>query len=75
MLWALSEAELGTHILTAAPKITVVVPTYNERDNLPLLTAQLASLGIANFHILVVDDNYLMGPASSQIGWPETPVG
>ncbi|MGO4247800.1 polyprenol monophosphomannose synthase [Paenarthrobacter sp. RAF54_2] len=43
--------------MTAAPKITVVVPTYNERDNLPLLTAQLASLGIENLHVLVVDDN------------------
>ena len=58
MLWAISEAELGTNVLTAAnPKITVVVPTYNERDNLPLLAAQLDSLGIPNLNVLVVDDS------------------
>ncbi|MDR6988452.1 dolichol-phosphate mannosyltransferase [Paenarthrobacter nitroguajacolicus] len=39
------------------PKITVVVPTYNERENLPVLVAQLNSLGIANLKVLVVDDN------------------
>ncbi|MGO4431935.1 polyprenol monophosphomannose synthase [Paenarthrobacter sp. RAF9] len=50
--------ELGTHVLTAEnPKITVVVPTYNERENLPTLVAQLDALGITNLNILVVDDN------------------
>lgn len=38
-------------------KITVVVPTYNERDNLPTLVALLAQLGMPNLHVLVVDDN------------------
>ncbi|GAA4263048.1 polyprenol monophosphomannose synthase [Dactylosporangium darangshiense] len=38
-------------------KITVVVPTYNERDNLPKLVAELAALAMPNLHILVVDDN------------------
>jgi len=51
------ESELGTYILIAAPKVTVAVPTYNERENLPLLTAQLSSLGVPNLHVLVVDDN------------------
>lgn len=37
--------------------ITVVVPTYNERENLPVLVAQLESLGMPNLHVLVVDDN------------------
>jgi dolichol-phosphate mannosyltransferase len=41
----------------AAPKITVVVPTYNERDNLPKLVDLLNALGLPNLHILVVDDN------------------
>ncbi|MFC0432835.1 polyprenol monophosphomannose synthase [Kutzneria buriramensis] len=40
-----------------APKITVVVPTYNERDNLPVLVGRLRELGVANLHVLVVDDN------------------
>jgi dolichol-phosphate mannosyltransferase len=38
-------------------KITVVVPTYNERENLPLLVGQLHSLEIPNLHVMVVDDN------------------
>lgn len=41
----------------STPKITVVVPTYNERENLAILTAQLEALGIPNLHVLVVDDN------------------
>lgn len=52
------KTELGTYVLTAEyPKITVVVPTYNERENLPVLVAQLDALGIANLSVLVVDDN------------------
>ncbi|MEV7662575.1 polyprenol monophosphomannose synthase [Paenarthrobacter sp. NPDC089316] len=50
--------ELGIHVLTAVhPKITVVVPTYNERENLPVLVAQLQALAIPQLHMLVVDDN------------------
>jgi dolichol-phosphate mannosyltransferase len=41
----------------AAPKVTVVVPTYNERDNLPKIVSLLAALKIPNMHVLVVDDN------------------
>ncbi|MEV0946742.1 polyprenol monophosphomannose synthase [Rhodococcus sp. NPDC049939] len=40
-----------------APKVTVVVPTYNERDSLPKIVELLAALGIPNMHVLVVDDN------------------
>jgi dolichol-phosphate mannosyltransferase len=39
------------------PKIVVVIPTYNERDSLPILAAQLAALPLPNLHVLVVDDN------------------
>lgn len=42
---------------SVAPKVTVVVPTYNERDNLPKLVDLLAALKIPNMHVLVVDDN------------------
>ncbi|WP_432834204.1 polyprenol monophosphomannose synthase [Dactylosporangium sp. CA-092794] len=38
-------------------RITVVVPTYNERDNLPQLVEQLAALSMPNLRVLVVDDN------------------
>ncbi|GLW73394.1 dolichyl-phosphate beta-D-mannosyltransferase [Kitasatospora phosalacinea] len=41
----------------AHPKVVVVVPTYNERENLPILVGRLADLGMENLHVLVVDDN------------------
>lgn len=41
----------------AAPKIVVVVPTYNERQSLPVLLGQLAALELPNLHALVVDDS------------------
>lgn len=41
----------------SSPKVTVVVPTYNERDNLPKLVGQLTGLGLPDLHVLVVDDN------------------
>lgn len=42
---------------SSSPKTTVVVPTYNERDNLPKLVELLAALEVPNLHLLVVDDN------------------
>jgi dolichol-phosphate mannosyltransferase len=42
---------------SAGPKVVVVIPTYNERDNLPTIVGLLADLGIENSHVLVVDDN------------------
>ncbi len=39
------------------PKIVVVTPTYNERDNLPVLAEKVFSLGIDNLTMIVVDDN------------------
>lgn len=41
----------------AAPKVVVVVPTYNERDNLAKLVAALLALSVPDLHVLVVDDN------------------
>lgn len=35
----------------------VIIPTYNERENLPTLVDRLLSLPIADIEILVVDDN------------------
>ncbi len=40
-----------------SPKVVVVVPTYNERTNLPILVDLLTDLHVPNLHILVVDDN------------------
>ena len=39
------------------PKVAVVVPTYNERDNLPVLAGLLADLPVPDLHLLVVDDD------------------
>ena len=37
--------------------LLVVIPTYNEADNLPLLVAELWALNVPHLSILVVDDN------------------
>ena len=39
------------------PKLTVVLPTYNEADNLPQMAAALRALDVPNLHLLVVDDD------------------
>lgn len=41
--------------MTTPPRILVVTPTYNERDNLPTLVTQVLARG-PEFSILVVDD-------------------
>jgi dolichol-phosphate mannosyltransferase len=38
-------------------KTVVVIPTYNEADNLPGLTAELLALEIPGLAVLIVDDN------------------
>ena len=35
----------------------IVIPTYNEADNLPSLIAELMALGVSGLSVLVVDDN------------------
>ncbi|MFD8751589.1 polyprenol monophosphomannose synthase [Kitasatospora sp. NPDC059577] len=44
-------------MVEASPKVVVVVPTYNERENLPVLAGLLAELPLPDLHLLVVDDN------------------
>jgi dolichol-phosphate mannosyltransferase len=39
------------------PKITIIIPTYNEAENISRLVSALFSLSINNLNILVVDDN------------------
>jgi dolichol-phosphate mannosyltransferase len=38
-------------------KISIIVPTYNEKSNIEELVKLIFSLGIANLEIIVVDDN------------------
>lgn len=35
----------------------VVIPTYNEADNLPAITAELFTLDVEDLQVLIVDDN------------------
>jgi dolichol-phosphate mannosyltransferase len=37
--------------------LAVIIPTYNEKENLPLLTAQLMGLSLPGLQVLVIDDN------------------
>ena len=39
------------------PKIMVVLPTYNEADNLPLMVEALLALPVQNLNLLIVDDS------------------
>jgi dolichol-phosphate mannosyltransferase len=41
--------------MTTPPRVLVVTPTYNERENLPVLVRQVIARG-QNFSVLVVDD-------------------
>lgn len=41
----------------------IIVPTYNERNNVPLLVERLFSLPLPNAHLLIVDDNSPDGTA------------
>jgi dolichol-phosphate mannosyltransferase len=38
------------------PKTVVVVPTYNERENLPKMAEALLKLGVQGLEVLIVDD-------------------
>ncbi len=44
-------------------KSLIVIPTYNEAENIEKLIEQILFLGITNLHVLVVDDNSPDGTA------------
>lgn len=41
----------------AQSRVAVVVPTYNEADNLPILAERILGLPLPNLRLIVVDDN------------------
>lgn len=45
------------------PRITVVVPTYNEAESLPELVQRLFAIGLGDLRVLVVDDGSPDGTA------------
>jgi dolichol-phosphate mannosyltransferase len=56
-----SEQSRGTDVALTPGRTVVVVPTYNERENLPILVEQIMNLArsgaLSDVHVLVVDDN------------------
>lgn len=38
-------------------KIAIVLPTYNEKENLPGLIREIFNLNLSDLHIIIVDDN------------------
>jgi dolichol-phosphate mannosyltransferase len=54
-------AMIGRAVELPAPwrsaALTVVLPTYNEATNLPVIAAELIGLPLSGLHILVADDN------------------
>ncbi|HIM55186.1 MAG TPA: polyprenol monophosphomannose synthase [Candidatus Latescibacteria bacterium] len=48
----------------AAGSVTIVVPTYNEAECLPLLAERIFALGISDTRLIVVDDSSPDGTAS-----------
>jgi dolichol-phosphate mannosyltransferase len=59
-----------------APDLSIVVPTFNERDNVrPLVEAIAAALGATRWELIFVDDDspdgtYLEAAAVAREGWP-----
>ena len=43
--------------ISAPAKTVVVIPTYNEAENLPALIAELRALAVPDLSVLIVDDN------------------
>lgn len=49
--------QAGRRAKSQIPKVTVVIPTYNEAENIELLVRKIFSLKIPNLSIIIVDDN------------------
>jgi dolichol-phosphate mannosyltransferase len=47
------------HVLNLAPtiRLTIVIPTYNEAENLPAMAEALFQLALPGLQLLIVDDN------------------
>ena len=57
---AIREATNGSATMESAivtKRMIVVLPTYNERENLPIMVETLLGIGIPGLEVLIVDDN------------------
>lgn len=60
------EAGMSAVVALAAPELTVVVPTFNERANIPIVVEGVAcALADCNWEIIFVDDNSPDGTAAT----------
>jgi len=57
----------------ARPQIWVIVPTYNERDNVGPISAAILET-IPGAHVLVVDDGSPDAQGSWPTSWPQNPA-
>ena len=63
---ATPERSEGTAALRPAPELTIVVPTFNEKANIPLLVDRLSHLlTVYDWEVVFVDDNSPDGTASA----------
>ncbi len=53
------ESDLNPHVTRPASdvRLTVVIPTFNEAENLPAMAAALLALPLPGLQLLIVDDN------------------
>ena len=54
---------VGRYDAETPPRVIVVIPTYNEAENLPELLRQIMSQGVEGLEVLLVDDNSPDGTA------------
>lgn len=52
----MTAGESGEPVIRPVIKVAIVIPTYNEAENLPLLITELSALGIEGLGFVVVDD-------------------
>ena len=53
----------------SSTSICIVVPTYNEADNVPQLITGIEALGISDLTLVLVDDNSPDGTADLAESW------
>ncbi len=53
----MSHGNISSDAVQSSSSLFIVLPTYNERENLPLMVDALFALGIPDLNIMVVDDN------------------
>src|SRR5215212_8498999 len=62
---ALASTQAPAATIRPAPELTIVVPTFKERDNIPLLVEKLAhTLAGTEWEVVFVDDNSPDGSAA-----------